>query len=98
MTLRRAMEKSGKADRIDDYAVSWRGKHYVDVFWELRRFYGDDKPVTPRMLADYCSDSGVLLNRHERDIIYRMDSAFRSALGARKAENEKTIADKAKGK
>lgn len=89
---------SGRSDKIDDYSVSWRGRHYVDIFWDLRRFYGDDTPITPRMLADYCDDTGVLLNRHDRDIIYRMDGAFRSALEARKAENNMAMADKAKKK
>lgn len=98
MTMRELAEKSGGAKKIDDYSVSWGGRQYVEVFWDLRGFYGHDAAITPRILADYCADRGVLLDRNERDIIYQMDRAFRSAMGARKAENDKRIADRVKSK
>lgn len=96
LTMRELAEKSGRANKIDDYSVSWAGREYVDVFWNARRGIDNKTPISPRILADYCNDSGVLLDRHERDIIYRMDSAFRSAMEARRAENEKALMAKAK--
>lgn len=94
LTMRAVMEKSGKTDNIDDYSVSWRGKPYVEAFQDLRRFYDADTPINPRMMADYCEDRCILLDRDERDIIYRMDSAFRYAMVARRSENDKALRDK----
>lgn len=96
--MRELAERSGHSHKIDDYSVSWAGRQYVELFWDLRGFYGNETPITPRLLADYCADSGSLLDREERAIIYQMDRAFRSALGARKAENDKRVAERMKSK
>lgn len=94
-SLREVLTKTEREDRIDPYQVSWRADHIVDLFWKAKAIAGEfSETLKPALITDYCKDQGVLLNRHERDIIYQMDSAFRAALSEKRAENDRIMAKK----
>ena len=97
MTLRMMLERSGRGDRIEDYAPSWRSQYLIEAFWKLKGFLDEmSTPLPPNIVADYCKDQGVLITREERNILYRMDSDFRAALSKKKSEIDRAMAEKAK--
>jgi hypothetical protein len=92
--MRQMLENTGRADRIDDYQPDPVYSYLIDAFWRVRQFCGSDDPVNPSMLSQFCKDQGVLLNRQERDIIYRMDAEFRGALAKQRRDNERQAQNK----
>jgi hypothetical protein len=55
------------------------GGVFMERYWILRGFCESSETViSPRMVTDWCEDTGVSLSRRERGIIYAMDKAFRS--------------------
>lgn len=99
MSLRDMLERSGRADRIDDYRPSWVAKDLVDHYWQAKSLLTDiDAPLTPSILREYSQEMGGLLKREERAIILRMDAALRQALSRKRSEIDKHMAEKAKKK
>jgi hypothetical protein len=99
MTYREVLERSGRGDRIEDFAPSWRSSDLVSSYWKIKDILGSiDDPVTPQVLSAYNAELGFLLKRDERAIIYRMDATMRRELSKKRAANDKALADKAKNK
>ena len=69
--------------------LSRENEKIVSHFWELRSFCKSyEVPITPTMIVDWHSLKGVLLNRHEIDIVFAMDRVFCKAIAEEIAYNE----------
>lgn len=91
MTTRQAYTKGGKQHLIDDYTPSFDCRYLIDEFWKLKSYAGSlEEPLR----RDYFK--GTLLDRNERDILLKMDSAFRSELADVRRKNDKYVAGKRK--
>lgn len=98
MTKREAFRRSGQvAPRVHVHPTM---RFVVDIFWRLKRFCAElTDPILPAVLRDYCEDQGIALSRFERHAVYTLDYEVRTALSAKRAENDRYISEKGrKGK
>lgn len=97
MTKREAFKRSGNVAPIVRLPPDMR--FVLDVFWRVKRFCGEiSDPILPGVLRDYCDDQGIALSRFERQSVYTLDYEVRTALSAKRAENDRYITDKGKKK
>jgi hypothetical protein len=85
------LRRTNRSDRIDNYKPDPEFLYLVEEFWHLKMYAGDlETPLQRHHMSD------TLLDRNERAIMLAMDRAFRPALSAERAKNDKHLASKRK--
>ena len=92
MTRRERNSAALRCDLNPDADIDPHNIYLVEWFWALRKFKPDSEtPLVPSDVREWMADTGNVINRAERGIIYEIDHTYRTTLAAEIKSNTDTM-------